>query len=283
MLILWQILFEHHIPRMSNASTSNETNTWHSCRSLRQMHAHTVQSHALRFPVRQRPRQRQRIILSSHLFFHSRRHLLPEDWYPITSRAWYIRGRVIREEAARPPISINAQIHRVELDKNTNRRPQCRVLTMWIPTRFPHVATKHAKRTIHQTSLYPKILSKQNARTHTETQLILHPSKIICVHFIRFHSLPLRSFGLIMVRPHRQNRSLRFRRQRHQLPFIHLVCPNLTGHTRFPTIHQKRCIPELRNLLPPFLGLLQTTPVLPTQPGMILSRPGAICHSSGHI
>ena len=169
MLILWQILFENHIPWMSNASTSNETNTRHSCRFLRQVHPHTIQRHSLRFPVRQRPGQGQRIIFPGHFLFHSRRHFLPPDWYPIPSRAWYIRGRVIREKAARPPSSIHAQINRIEFNKNTNGRPQLRILAVWIPTLRPHVATQHAKRTIHEASLYPQILSKQNARPHTET------------------------------------------------------------------------------------------------------------------
>ena len=43
------------------------------------------------------------------------------------------------------------------------------------------LTTQHAKRTIHKASLYPQILSKQNAGPHTETQFVFHASKIICI------------------------------------------------------------------------------------------------------
>jgi hypothetical protein len=62
-----QIFFEYHVCRMSHSSQGDKAHTVHTSALCTQADTHSRQSHALRFPVSNRPRQYQRKLVTANL------------------------------------------------------------------------------------------------------------------------------------------------------------------------------------------------------------------------
>ena len=167
-----QIFLEDHVPRMPNARTRNEANAVLTRGALTQPYTSLWQSHALRLPVRDRPRQHQRKLPPNQALLERRRRLLTENRHPI------LLVRLTREKAPLLPIST-PELHFIKPHDHAQRHRLLRLLRTWAPALRPNETPDRAHRAIHKPCLNPQVRSQQHASALTELHPTLQSSELI--------------------------------------------------------------------------------------------------------
>ena len=232
------VLHEQQVLDVLHTRDRNVANPGHAGRNGAHQNANAFQRHALRLPMRQRPRQRQRELLSRNLTVGLRRHRRgAKDRHPV----FFVR--LTREESTFHAVRALPEIHLVELHDHAQRRALRSVLAVWVEPHGKHETAHPARCAVHEASLDPLVRSQQHARANGEPQLGLQTTELLVLHALSFHA-----FRPLVDRTDAENRHPRFARQSLQtLCVVHIRAVEASGVCPLP-VHQQRGVRELAHV-----------------------------------
>ena len=182
---------------MANPRQRHEAYPHRASNLITKTYSGTLQSHALRLPVRQSPRQRQWELLPLHVFVSLRRRFHAVHGHPPTpindARApvWILYHHIFEEAPSinhtlRPVFSLRnlVKLNVVELNDHTDWRTLSRVARRGIPARGPDKAFYCAHGTVNKPSFNPEVPREQNTSAFAELEFS-GQSEIIIIHQIR--------------------------------------------------------------------------------------------------
>ena len=276
-----ELPLQKQVPWVLHPGHRHVTYPRHPGRPTPQRHPRASQGHALRLPVRQRPRQGQGELLPSYVLLTERVRRFSEDRHPAPLLS------IAREKGHLPTLLV-PEIDVLELHEDTNRRSQLRHLRVRSDTlrcirrHRPDVALHGAHRPVHEPRLHPQVLRQEHWRSFAQLQHGAQALELVIVERLRPHLRRL--LWLVMVRTKGCNGFPRTPRQPPQLPRIVLVRPVLAPRVLLPAVHEQHGLLEpLRHRVCALSGLPSTALAVLLQPGVVRRVPGQVFHPAGHL